>query len=59
MTDIDWHRKAAALLFGIPENEVSDKQRLVGKTYNIAKQYKASENVEINFAMKRHGFKPY
>ncbi|WP_378347491.1 hypothetical protein [Acinetobacter baumannii] len=51
----DPHRKAAAVMFGVPESMVTDKQRKVGKTYNIARQYKASHSTAMHLALKEKG----
>ncbi|QQV88838.1 hypothetical protein Liucustia_138 [Acinetobacter phage Liucustia] len=51
----DIHRKASAIMFGIPESMVTDKQRKVGKAYNTARQYKASHSTAIHLALKEKG----
>ncbi|UYL86205.1 hypothetical protein [Acinetobacter phage vB_AbaM_CP14] len=48
----DPHRKAAAVMFGIPESEVTDKQRRAGKVYNVAREYKASHATAMRLALK-------
>lgn len=51
----DVHSKAAAVMFGIPEGMVTDKQRKAGKTYNIARQYKASHSTAMHLALRGKG----
>lgn len=51
----DIHRKAAAIMFGIPESMVTDKQRKVGKAYNTARQYKASHSTAMHLALRGKG----
>ncbi|MFA1052359.1 hypothetical protein [Klebsiella pneumoniae] len=48
----DIHRKAAAIMFGIPESMVTDKQRRAGKVYNVSREYKASHATAMRLALR-------